>query len=223
MAKKIDERKKLDKRLLFTVLLLTAFVFVIGIIIGNYSMEQKFESLTDEYENLRLQLLSVDIQSMILEDDICSLSNNNMLTDELQDTAEKVSFLENAYGWDDPTVWQTKEQFALLELRHWWLTKKEIETCNNNKTWALYFYSNKGDCNKCQQQGTILTHVRQKNKDFMIYHFDINMDNPALETVKQLYNVTGKENLPVIVINGEKFVGYQEIEDVKEAIDMSIE
>ncbi|MFP4118711.1 MAG: hypothetical protein ACLFTH_01495 [Candidatus Woesearchaeota archaeon] len=223
MARKIDERKKLDKRLLFTVLILTAFVFIIGIMIGNYTMEQKFESLTGEYENLRLQLLSLDIQSMILEDDICKLSEDNMLTEELQEVAQKVSFLENSYGWDDPTVWQTKEQFFLLELRHWWLTKKEIEICENNKIWALYFYSNKGDCPKCQQQGTILTHTRQKNENFTLYHFDINMGNPALETVKRLYNITGEEELPVMVIDGEKYSGYQEKNEIQKVIESIIQ
>ncbi|MFW5865820.1 MAG: hypothetical protein ACOCU6_01870 [Nanoarchaeota archaeon] len=218
MVRKIDERKKLDKKLLLTVLLLTAVIFILGVTVGNYMMEQKFESLTDEYENLRLQMLSVDVQGMILEDDICRLSDNNILTDELQETGDKVSFLENAYGWDDKKVWQTKEQFALLELRHWWLTKKEADICDNNKTWALYFYSNKGDCSTCQQQGSILTHIRQKNDNFMLYHFDINMNNAALKTVKQIYNVTGEEELPVIIINGKKHTGYKNHRKVNEII-----
>ncbi|MGM5480217.1 MAG: hypothetical protein ACQESC_02045 [Nanobdellota archaeon] len=220
MVRKIDERKKVDKKLLFTVALLTAFIFVIGILIGNVTTEKKFETLTDEYENIRVQMLSIDVQSMILEDDICSLSKNNVLNKEVQEVARKVSFLENAYGWDDPTVWQTKEKFFILELRHWWLTKKEIETCGRDKIWALYFYSNKGDCPKCEEQGTVLTHLQQKNEgNFTVYHFDINTENPAVETVKEIYNVTGEEDLPIVVVDGTKYTGYQKIAKMEQIIE----
>ena len=70
---------------------------------------------------------------------------------------------------------------------------------------VLFFYSNKGDCPKCEQQGFVLTNFKRTYKDVRIYHFDINIDNPALNTIKDLYKI---KYAPAIVFREDTYHGF---------------
>ncbi len=215
MRHKIDDKKKINKHLVITIFLITLLIFFSGIMIGKYVTEKKFEYLAGEFEDMRIQLISLNIQNMIIDQELCKFSDNKILTDNLQEVSERVAFMENTLGWDHPQVWNAKEEFSLLELHHWSLYKKYITQCDaKNKTWALYLYSNKGDCPKCEQQGTILTHIRQENEDFLVYHIDVNLDNPAIGTVKEIYNISKDDKMPILIINDEKYTGLVPLEEV---------
>ena len=175
-----QSKKRFDKHLTFTVFLFTTLVFIIGILMGNFFSDKKFSLLEENYEEMRISSLSIDVQNLILQENPCEVMNLTTLTEELYDFSSKLSHLENTFGWDDRRVMTSKERFSLLELRHWMLVKGSMERCGTKKTLILYFYSNKGDCSKCERQGTVLTNLRRKNEDILVYHFDINIDNCSI-------------------------------------------
>ena len=63
----------------------------------------------------------------------------------------------------------------------------------------LYFYSNKEDCNDCEQQGYVLSYIKKKYPSVRVYSFDINIENQAIDIIKENYDIN---IAPSVVING---------------------
>lgn len=214
-------RNDISKTKFLAVFAITALIFIIGILIGTYITGLKLAELTSLQEDLKTHALSVEMQYDILAEDPCNAINSSPLTDELNKIGERLVFMENELGWDDENVIQLKEYFSLLELRHWLLLKKNKEICRNSLVPALYFYSNQGDCPKCESQGYILTNLKDKYPNIRIYHFDINIKNPAVDTVKNLFNV---KYAPALVFGGETYHGFMEkdrLEEIYSSLDES--
>lgn len=210
--------KKLDTHLFITIFLLSSLIFIAGIFLGSKITEQKTEVLTDSYERLTIDTLSLGVQNLLLQEKLCQAEAIPSFTEELYQFSDRVAFLENNFGWDDPRVMAAKEKFSLLQIRHWLIMKKSSERCGDNRTFMLYFYSNRGDCDRCKQQGTVLTSLRRDREDTLVYYFDIHMDNPAMNTVKELYNVTAA---PTLVINEETYKGFHDKNSVEKIINVS--
>ncbi|MBW3014959.1 thioredoxin family protein [Candidatus Woesearchaeota archaeon] len=220
MGWKVDVMKSKPLSRHLGVFAATVLIFLLGILIGSYVTGLKLKALTGMQDDLKTQTLSVELQYEILKEDPCSAINYSKLTDELYNLGERLVFMENSLGWDDPNVLELKEYFSLLELRHWLLIKKNNKVCGDKVVPILYFYSNKGDCPKCEQQGFILTNVRRNFPEVRVYHFDMNIVNPAIDTVKGLYNV---KSAPTVVVLDETFNGFvtksvieEKLEDLRE-------
>jgi len=194
-----------SKAKLLNALAITALIFIIGVLIGTHITNAKLESLTTMEDDFKTHALSVEMQYEILSEDPCNAVNSSTLTEELNSIAERLVFMENELGWDDKNVMRLKEYFSLLELRHWLLINKNNDICGKRLVPILYFYSNKGDCSKCEQQGFVLTNFKRNYPLVRIYHFDLNIDNPALDTVKKMYNV---KYAPSIVFDGQTYHGF---------------
>ena len=95
------------------------------------------------------------------------------------------------------------------------ITEAINEKCGFNYTTILYFYSNKGDCPKCESQAFVLGHLKEKYEGIFLYSFDINMDNAALNTIKQIYNV-GNET-PSLVVNEKRLSGFKDLGELEAA------
>lgn len=197
--------RKISKTKFVNVFAITALIFIIGILLGSYITGIKLDNLTEMEDDLKTHAMSVEMQYEILQEDPCKAINSSSLTDELNSIGERLVFMENELGWDDKNVIRLKEYFSLLEIRHWLLLRKNNDMCSGGLNPILYFYSNQGDCPKCEQQGFILTNFKRNHEDARVYHFDINIDNPALDTVKELYNV---KYAPALVVNDETFHGF---------------
>jgi hypothetical protein len=132
--------------------------------------------------------------------------NSSEITSELYQIGARLDFMESEMGQDNRQVLGLKEYYHLLEIRHWLFLKKAKEECNRDYNLILYFYSNKGDCPKCQDQGNVLTYLHRKYPRLNIYSFDVNIDNPALKTIKSLYDIKGTP--PILVINDQTYSGF---------------
>ena len=84
--------------------------------------------------------------------------------------------------------------------------KKISVKCNTKPVFVLYFYSSK--CQECEQQGYVLTYLREQYPNLRIYSFDYNLDNPALRTLISLYKVPAIT--PSIVIDDEVYSGFMD-------------
>ena len=88
--------------------------------------------------------------------------------------------------------------------------------CHLKPVFILYFYSNRGDCPDCENQGYALTGLSQKYPGLRIYSFDYNLDMSALRTLVAINDVRG--DLPALVINGKVYNGLQDIDDIENII-----
>lgn len=206
------KRKKLSKQRSFSVLVLTVVIFSLGILIGNLTTNEKVDDVVKLTEQLQTQTLSTEVQYDILQENICNSDSSLFITDELIQLAEKLDYMENQLGWDDPRIIKLKEQYFIVEAKHWLLAKKRIETCLDgpptmNESVALYFYSNKGDCPKCQQQGAVISYLHQLYSGMKVYSFDATSKTPAVTTIKRIYGLD-IQNLPALIINDELVQGF---------------
>ena len=193
--------------------LLTIIIFSTGIFLGNYLSEKKLDSLSEVENRVRMDTLSAEVQYQILIGNPCQFVNSSTLAEDLYELAEKLDFLEGIFGEDDEDVLRLKEQYSLIEIRHWLYIRQTNEECGTNNKPILYFYSNEGDCPDCEEQGMVLSYLRKKYPDIRVYSFDMNIDNSAIQTVQEIYNV---QSAPTIII------GYQVFPQAMSRYDMEL-
>lgn len=193
---------------------ITTLIFIVGIILGNYFSSQKMKQIDYIGQDLKTDTVAMELQYELMADNPCENINNTLLADELYEMASKLDYMENRLGEKNRDVIEMKEYYSLLELRHWLFMKKTNQECNQTSALVLYFYTNENDCDKCKEQGFILTWARKNYPDVYVYAFDYTIENVALDTIKRLYSVTGT---PAVVIDKDtynKFMSKSEIESV---------
>lgn len=206
-----NNNKKINYYKLLAVFAITTLIFISGILIGNYFTEKKLSKINELEKEIRTDIEATELQYILLSENLCSI-DFDFLTKELEETGSKLTYMENMLGFDNPNVLDLKETYSLIQLRHYLLLKKFSKECNGVFNFIIYFYSNKGDCPKCEQQGFILDYIKKKYSNTMIYSFDINNNNPAVKTIKLSYNIN---NVPTVIINDivfQKFMSVEEIE-----------
>lgn len=196
-------------------LIITLFVFVIGIYAGSYTSNLKFESLSDLQNKIRSETIGTELQYQIVSDNPCSIFEPNVFTEDLNKIGSRLTEMESQLGVENKAVVSLKEYYNLLEVRHFLFMKQALRECKRDYGIVLYFYSNAGDCKDCQEQGYVLSYVNKRNPVFNIYSFDVNIDNAALKTLKKYYNVTA---VPSIVVNEKLYSGLQSRETLYRTI-----
>ena len=197
---------------------LTLCIFLIGVIVGNYMLSYKMNKFSDYEQDLKIDLLASEIEDRIIKEAGCNATGQLQLTESLYDLSAKLGYLENQLGWDNPQVWRMKKYYSLLQLRHWIYISAINEKCGFNYTTILYFYSNKGDCQSCESQEYVHNHLKKKHNNTFIYSFDINIDNAALSTIKQIYGV---KTTPTLVINKISTSGFKDLGEIEKLLENS--
>ncbi len=208
--------KKIYLTKYLAVLATTTLIFLVGIIIGNVIGSSKLSDINEMQQNLRTQTLAMELQYDLLTEDPCS--SETAAFEELFETGTKLAHMEATLGKDNTEVIRLKEYYSLIELRHWIFTEKLREQCKRNTSSIIYFYSNAGDCDKCQEQGFILNYLYKKNPNINIYSFDINIEDAALKTFKQQYKVTAT---PTLIVNKKPHYGFMNITQLNSLLEIS--
>ena len=206
--------RRLSKTKYLAVFATTTLIFLIGLIIGNYISNTKLKKIDKLEQDLRIDTMSVELQYMLLSENPCAITDSNVLTEELYGIGNKLDYMESRLGSDNPNVLWIKEYYSLLEIRHWLFMNKIKKDCNSKNPLILYFYSNKGDCPKCEEQGYVLSYIRKKYPATRVYSFDININNTALDSIKDIFKITNKE-LPILIINGKVHYGFKDRTDIE--------
>ncbi len=199
------------KRYLFAFIITTS-IFLIGILLGSYLTTKKVAALRDLQQDLRTQLLSYDLQSSLLTENVCVFNEQETLVEELSTLADRLTAMEEQLGNSNPDVLSLKRYYSLLEIRHWLFLKKLNNVCSARSTFILYFYADDTSCPSCQSQGYILSYLRQKYPLLRVYSFDIRINDPALATLKSLYNITA---VPSIVVNEKTYARYLQRDELE--------
>ncbi|MEM2131062.1 MAG: hypothetical protein QXR96_00930 [Candidatus Woesearchaeota archaeon] len=211
--KELETNKTLNYYKLIAVFAITTLIFISGILIGNFFTNKKIDKIIMFENNIKNNFEATEIQYLLLTQEPCN-TDTILITKELEEIGSKITYMENMLGFDNNEVMDLKNSYSLIQLKHYLLLKKIDKECNEKFNFILYFYSNKGDCPKCEQQGFILDYIKKKYNNTMIYAFDINNDNNALKTIKNKYKI---EKTPGLIINEnvfQKFLETEEIEDL---------
>lgn len=183
--------------------IITAAIFGTAFYITNRLDAKRLADIRTTQEAISIDILSTETQFELLGNLNCSeISQNPVLSDELNNLASRLSVAEGNLGSDNPEVIQIKKQYSLLQIKDYLLMKQIGEKCPKVKpVFILYFYSNQGDCEDCGRQGDVLTYLRQTYPTLRVYSFDYNLDLGALKTLITLNQINGYQ-LPSMVVNG---------------------
>lgn len=185
---------------------LATIIFFAGVFIGANIVERKYGQVTTLISDFQLQTQSVDMQFTLLAEEPCDAIDSAYLVDELTMLTKRLEFLENLYGEDHSEIQTLKRHYSLLQIRHWLLFRRAQAECEEaNSDLVIYFYSNER-CDECNRQGVTLTTFREKYpQDVKVYAFDMNLNDPAVRTLRDLHGVS---RAPSIVFNDELIEGY---------------
>ncbi|MBX4192140.1 hypothetical protein KW798_01510 [Candidatus Parcubacteria bacterium] len=200
--------------------IITAAIFGTAFYIAYRLDRARIADIRATQEAISIDILSTETQFDLLGRLDCSaISENPVLSDELNSLAERLSIAEQNLGADDADVIALKKQYSLLQIKDYLLMQEISTKCKNVKpVFVLYFYSNKGDCPSCSRAGEVLTYLRQTYPDLRIYSFDYHLDLSALHTLESLRRVNG-EKLPAFVINDRMPIyGFKSLDEMRTLI-----
>ncbi len=166
-------------------------------------------------QSIAIDILSSETQFDLLGNLDCkTIEENDILSDELNSLASRLSVAEQNLGSDNKQVILLKKQYSLLEIKDYLLLEQISKKCNLKPAYILYFYSNAGDCTQCAEAGQVLTYLRETYPGLRVYSFDYNLDLSALKTLESLYKVSGP--LPAYIINGRRPVfGFKPLDQLQ--------
>ncbi len=190
---------------------ITTLIFIVGIIVGNYISSQKLSTIDALQRDLTQKTISSELQYLLMSEHPCESVDASELTQELFDIGSKLDFMENQLGKTNADVISLKAYYSLLEIRHWLFLKKAKKECGVDADLIVYFYSNEGDCPECQQQGYVLSTIHRNYPSVNIYSFDINIDDPAVVTLRRIHGIY---DAPTLVINDEVLQGSRTMHEV---------
>jgi len=199
-----------------SVFLMTVLIFVIGILLTGKLSTKTSEEIFEIQKQVRNYLLSLNLQSDIASEYICRVDVFE-LTEDKFNLGQQIEILEKNLGKDNEIVKDLKEDYSLLSIRQWLLVKQVKEKCDKDINIILFFYSNKVNTSESESQGYVLDYLYEKYPDtVVIYAFDIDGDNPALNTIKAVYGV---KRAPSVVINERLFTGFQSKEKIERLLN----
>jgi hypothetical protein len=200
--------------------LITAAIFGTAFYVAARLDAQRIADIKATQDAISIDILSSETQYELLGNlDCSSISENPVLSQELNDLASKLSVAEQNLGDSNAQVIELKQQYALFEIKDYLLMRQIASQCRSFKpVYVLYFYSNAGDCPDCTKAGDVLTYLRQTYPGLRVYSFDYNLDLSALKTLEKVRNIKSG-TLPAFVINNRAPVyGFKSLPDMEKLI-----
>ena len=180
----------------------------------DYLNRARVNELSAIEDQLSIDTLSLDTQFSLLEAAPCdSTASSTVLTGELSNLGDRLSYAENQLGTANAEVVRLKEQYSLLEIRDYLITKQLAAACGTKPVTVLYFYSNAGSCATCDQAGYALSYLRSTYPSLRVYSFDYDLNLGALQTLVAVNKI--RDALPAFVINGKTFYGFTTLTDLE--------
>lgn len=181
----------------------------------DYLNRARVAELSSIEDTLSIDILSLDTQFSLLTIAPCDTSaSSTTLTSELADLGTRLAYAENQLGSDNPQVLRLKDQYSLLEIRDYLITKQLASVCGTKTpVTVLYFYSNAGDCADCDKAGYALSYLRDTYPSLRVYSFDYNLDLGALQTLVAVTKI--RHSLPAFLINGKQSYGFTSLADLE--------
>jgi len=198
--------------------IITTAIFGTAFYIASRLDQARVADIRATQEAVSIDILSTETQFELLGSLDCkAVSENPVLSDELNTLASRLSVAEQNLGSDNSEVVSLKQQYSLLEIKDYLLLQELSQKCSSVKpAYILYFYSNQGDCADCDRQGQVLTYLRQTYPGLRVYAFDYHLDLSAISTLETLRKIDSKQGLPALVINNRAPVyGFKALQDLQ--------
>ncbi len=196
--------------------LITALMFATALYASNYFNNARINDIRATQDDISTDILSLETQFDLLAEHSCSdIGENTILPSELASLGNQLSYME-AQGAKSEEITRLKRTYSLLEIKDYLLMQQLAEKCKLKPVFILYFYSNKGDCADCENQGYVLTSLSQTYPQLRVYSFDYNLGIGALQTLISVYDIG--HTLPALLINGKVYYGFKTTDDIQKIL-----
>jgi len=200
------------------VFIITVAIFATAFYLATRLDARRLADIRATQESVSIDILSSETQFALLGNMDCqTISENPILSTELNSLAGRLSVAEENLGTTNPEVIRLKKQYSLLQIKDYILMQQVSQKCNLKPVFVLYFYSNEGNCSECGRAGDVLTYLRTQYPGLRVYSFDYNLDLSALRTLISLRGLN--DQLPALVINNRPPVyGFKTFEEIQTLI-----
>src|SRR3989338_4951865 len=201
------------------VFFITVALFLTAMYVSNYFGGRKIAELQSIQDNIAIDILSSETQYSLLAELSCKNISNSILSGQPAGPGGKLEWSENNLG-DNAEVTYLKNYYSLLEIKDYLLAKRISERCGVKSAFILYFYTTTEDCELCQEQGIVLTALREQYPELRVYSFDYSTELSAVKAMIQIYKI--KDTLlPALVIDGDLLTGFRDFDELSELVEKS--
>lgn len=211
--------QNIDWKKYVIVFFITATLFLSAMYLSNYFGARKIAELQSIQDNIALDILESETQYALLSELSCKNISTTILSDQLSELGQKLEWSENNLG-DTAEVAYLKNYYSLLEIKDYLLGKRISERCGVKSAFILYFYTTAEYCDLCQEEGTVLTALREQYPELRVYSFDYNTELSAVKAMIQIYKIKDTM-LPALVIDGDLLTGFRDFKELKTLVEKS--
>lgn len=204
---------KTDWKKYLLAFLITLIIFATAISFSNYLNNKRLDTVRNIERKIATDIMSSEAQYDLLSESSCEDIGNSTLSEELNNLGQKLTYEEGSLSADKDDLLQLKTYYSLLQIKDYLLTKKIVEKCARKNVSILYFY--RKDCKECNEQGYVLTYLREKYPELRVYSFDTDLNNPAIQTLASIAKV---KDYPTIVINNKPHQGLMDKDKIMEIL-----
>jgi len=203
----------------FIAFIVTVALFAIAWYASVYLNDKKIAAIQTAQDQVTVNIMSSETQFDLLDELSCQDVDNNVLSQEISDLADKLSYAEQNLN-DQTQITLLKQQYSILEVKDFLLTKRISARCNQDITTILYFYQNANSCADCQKQGYVLDALRQEYPSVRVYSFDAGLDSSTVRALLTVYKIPS--TLPALVINGTTEGGFMSIDAIEKLLPTDV-
>lgn len=166
-------------------------VIFVAIFALSYTISySKLKGVFETQEQLKKDILSYDLYGDF-SGMHCENFNPYNYTGEMDRIGGLIGVLEERLGKDNFRVREQKEIYSMLEARHFSYILDYNKYCRGQINTILFFYSNLPEYKrKSEDLGYILTTLKNKEPEIMIYSFDYDLNASIISTLTQKYNIS---------------------------------
>ncbi|MBR9679595.1 MAG: thioredoxin family protein [Candidatus Altiarchaeota archaeon] len=191
------------KKFIRMALLLSTIIFLSGIFLGvnidKLQQDHVVEILKtewDELETVQLLLLMTSVNTT------CPESPREVLYPiykKLEDARQTFEiFSDGRFMLDQERYDAISGDYLHLNIRAWLMSEELRARCGEFHTVAFFFVPSEPNC---MAERDVLEGLKDEYGDqFMLFHIDMTQENPALESLKALYDIPGA---PAIIVDGQ--------------------
>lgn len=192
-------------------------IFIAGLAFGLVIGEEKISSLESEVISLNSDLNDIELQFLLMD-----VMGENLPCDYFLSEAERLGSATDSMGREVERYEQSdrlsnkdfvlmKQKYTSMLIRNWLTLEKIKSACDCSYVTVLYFYD-LGNCDGCINQGLMLSYLKDKlDGDIMVFAIDAGI---GLRTTTGLIESYGVDEYPTLVINGEKYEGFYDLEQL---------
>lgn len=202
---------KPNKKKYLVVFIITSGIFLVVFMFVSFLNAKKTNSINQLQQKITVDLLATETQFSLLTNAPCKALGNSILSQELGEMGEKLSFMESTQSKTSDELIQLKKYYSLLQVKDYLLMEEVAQKCDIETDSIIYFYEQ--ECSDCIKQGYVLTELKKQYPWLRIYSFDRNLDFALIDTFEGLYALG--TTFPALIIGGDTYSGFHDIQSIE--------